>query len=274
MNSRILETILIDWRKLKDLQPEGIKTSENEQALRESLQKYGFVVPFYVWKDSKGVLWTIDGHTRKKVLKDMQAPEMLQATLIQAKNKKEAQEMLIEVFNQRQNGFVVEVLETFIQENELEVDIESVNVEVEEVESGGLYEEYEEANKDYQESQDDLSVESSAYTGNIKAPIYEIKGDKPNVQELANYSLYQDLIDKINKSNISKEHKFFLSLAASRHIVFNYSKIAEYYAHSEKEIQELFEDSALVIIDFNKALEMSFIQMSVDNSKLEVIKND
>ena len=96
MNSRILETILIDWSKLKDLQPEGIKTSENEQALRESLQKYGFVVPFYVWKDSKGVLWTIDGHTRKKVLKDMQAPEMLQATLIQAKNKKEAQEMLIE----------------------------------------------------------------------------------------------------------------------------------------------------------------------------------
>ena len=145
MNSRILETILIDWSKLKDLQPEGIKTSENEQALRESLQKYGFVVPFYVWKDSKGVLWTIDGHTRKKVLKDMQAPEMLQATLIQAKNKKEAQEMLIEVFNQRQNGFVIEVLEAFIQENELEVDIESVNVEVEEVESGGLYEEYEEA---------------------------------------------------------------------------------------------------------------------------------
>ncbi len=145
MNSRILETILIDWSKLKDLQPEGIKTSENEQALRESLQKYGFVVPFYVWKDSKGILWTIDGHTRKKVLKDMQAPEMLQATLIQAKNKKEAQEMLIEVFNQRQNGFVIEVLEAFIQENELEVDIESVNVEVEEVESGGLYEEYEEA---------------------------------------------------------------------------------------------------------------------------------
>ena len=145
MNSRILETILIDWSKLKDLQPEGIKTSENEQALRESLQKYGFVVPFYVWKDSKGILWTIDGHTRKKVLKDMQAPEMLQATLIQAKNKKEAQEMLIEVFNQRQNCFVIEVLEAYIQENELEVDIESVNVEVEEVESGGLYEEYEEA---------------------------------------------------------------------------------------------------------------------------------
>ena len=75
----------------------------------------------------------------------MQAPEMLQATLIQAKNKKEAQEMLIEVFNQRQNCFVIEVLEAYIQENELEVDIESVNVEVEEVESGGLYEEYEEA---------------------------------------------------------------------------------------------------------------------------------
>jgi hypothetical protein len=40
-----------------------------------------------------------------------------------------------------------------------------------------------------------------------------------------------------------------------RFIEFNYKNIAEYYSNAPKEIQELMEDLALVIIDFNKAIE-------------------
>ena len=47
--------------------------------------------------------------------------------------------------------------------------------------------------------------------------------------------------------------KDFLINAAYRHITFNYSNIADYYAHSSKEMQELMEESALIIIDFEKA---------------------
>jgi hypothetical protein len=42
---------------------------------------------------------------------------------------------------------------------------------------------------------------------------------------------------------------------------FNYKNVAEYYAHSEKEVQELMEDSALVIIDYNKAIELGFVKL-------------
>jgi hypothetical protein len=58
--------------------------------------------------------------------------------------------------------------------------------------------------------------------------------------------------------------KDFLSFAAHRHIVFNYERIAEFYAHSDEKVQNLMERSALVIIDFNKAIENGFIQMTKD----------
>jgi len=56
--------------------------------------------------------------------------------------------------------------------------------------------------------------------------------------------------------------KQFLTFAASRHIVFDYSNIANFYAHSSKECQELMEESALVIIDFNKAIENGFVKVT------------
>ena len=38
--------------------------------------------------------------------------------------------------------------------------------------------------------------------------------------------------------------------------------IADYYCNAKKEIQELFENSALVIIDFKKAIERGFVRMT------------
>ena len=55
-------------------------------------------------------------------------------------------------------------------------------------------------------------------------------------------------------------------MAAYRHTKFNYKNIAEYYAQSSKEMQELMEDSALVIIDFNKAIENGYVKLSEEIS--------
>ena len=42
-----------------------------------------------------------------------------------------------------------------------------------------------------------------------------------------------------------------LLLAATRHIVFNYQMLAEFYSQADKKVQELMEESGLVIIDFD-----------------------
>ena len=67
---------------------------------------------------------------------------------------------------------------------------------------------------------------------------------------------------KIKQSDVPDDIKRFLKLGAYRHLRFNYSKIAEYYAHADREIQELMEDSALVIIDFNDAIAKGYVRLA------------
>ena len=114
------------------------------------------------------------------------------------------------------------------------------------------------------------------YTAKIKAPIYTPKNQKPSIYELLDTYKSDLLIEKIEKSNVSKLEKEFLIQAARRHNIFNYSKIADYYAHSNKEMQELMEQSALVIIDFDKAIEYGYVKLSEDIAEqyLEDTEND
>lgn len=106
-------------------------------------------------------------------------------------------------------------------------------------------------------SQDD----AGEYTAKIEAPIYEITGAKPAINELFDLEKSSALLKKIDKSNVPDEVKIFLTQAAGRHTVFNYENIAEYYAHADKDVQELMEDSALVVIDFDKAIEDGFVKL-------------
>lgn len=100
------------------------------------------------------------------------------------------------------------------------------------------------------------------YTDKVTSPTYEPNGDKPAIEELFDDEKAMDLIVSIQQSKLPEKEKQFLMSAASRHIVFNYSKIANFYAHSSKECQELMEDSALVIIDFDKAIENGFVKLT------------
>ena len=108
------------------------------------------------------------------------------------------------------------------------------------------------------ESQNDVT---EGYTDKIKTPIYEPKGECPSIKEIYDLTKTKELITKIENSDIDKDIKKFLIFSAYRHIMFNYEYIAEYYTHASKEVQELMEDSALVIIDYNKAIENGFVKL-------------
>lgn len=111
--------------------------------------------------------------------------------------------------------------------------------------------------------QEDLDPQDDdKYTKKLEAPKYEITGEKPEAEELTDDTRYNELIGEIDAADIPEEEKEFLKKAAVRHIVFNYTKIAEYYAHASKEVQELMENSALVIIDYNKAIELGYVQLT------------
>lgn len=106
------------------------------------------------------------------------------------------------------------------------------------------------------------------YTTKVNIPQYLPTNDKPSISELFNDIKYKQLLSNIAKANIPEEEKEFLKLAATRHIVFNYARIADYYAHSNKEVQKLMEESALVIIDINDAIANGYVKLSKNIEKI------
>lgn len=106
--------------------------------------------------------------------------------------------------------------------------------------------------------------EEKKYSSKIEAPIYEPKNTKPHILELCDKSKTQRLMREIDNSTLPIEEKMFLIDAARRHNVFNYEKIADYYSHSTPEMQRLMEMSALVIIDFEKAIQLGYVKLCED----------
>lgn len=119
--------------------------------------------------------------------------------------------------------------------------------------------------------QDEQELIDSTYTKKVDVPLYVPKYEKPNIFELFDHMKAMKLIKRINESNVTENEKRFLTFAAYRHIVFNFSKIADYYAHSNAEMQDLMEQSALVIIDFDKAIEYGYVALNnqLSNQYLE-----
>jgi len=106
------------------------------------------------------------------------------------------------------------------------------------------------------ETADDL------YNKKIKIPIYQITGEKPKVNDLYDKTKTLELIDKINNADIPPDIAEFLREAATRHTIFHFRRIAEFYAHCNQQVQDLFEQSAMVIIDFDKAIENGFVNLT------------
>jgi len=106
--------------------------------------------------------------------------------------------------------------------------------------------------------------EEQKYSSKIEAPIYEPKNKKPHILELCDKSRTHRLMQEIDKSNLPYDERNFLIDAAKRHSIFNYERIADYYAHSSKEMQHLMERSGLVIIDFEKAIEYGYVKLCTE----------
>ena len=114
---------------------------------------------------------------------------------------------------------------------------------------------------------DDLS--DSNYSRKIEPPTYEPQSEfPPPVAELYNNTKATALIESISRTSLPADIKGFLVAAAGRHVEFNYKEIAEYYSHASTEVQELFEQSTLIIIDLDSAIEQGHVIMSDNLRKI------
>lgn len=115
--------------------------------------------------------------------------------------------------------------------------------------------------------------ESSIYNFKINKPQYEPKTPpKHGVRDCVDVSKVKELRERIeNEPNITEDERAFLKIAAARHYKFSYDKIADYYACASPEMQRLMEESALVIIDFENAIQNGYVTL---NKKVKEILAD
>lgn len=91
--------------KLEEFQ-EDLKelSADDAKKLRSSILKLGFVAPFFVWRKPKGGAKMLDGHQRKKVLRELieggwTVPD-LPVVFIDAENENEATQILLSITSQ------------------------------------------------------------------------------------------------------------------------------------------------------------------------------
>ena len=219
------------------------RTKADYAKIKKSILEYGFAAPFFVWKDN-GTNKVLDGtgrlETLQQMAKDGYEIPALPVAYIDCKNDAIAKQVLLRI-NSQYGTLTAESVRDFMAG--LEFKAEEISLPCGTLEL-------------VQEQKENI------YTKKIETPVYQITGECPALSELVDKDKAARLTEQINKAEIPDDIKDFLRSAATRHYVFNYTKIAEYYAHAPAQVQELFEQSALVIIDFDKALENGYIRMT------------
>jgi len=247
----------------KDLKP----TDAEYIKLKNSIEHFGYVEPIIVNKRNNTV---VGGHQRLKVLKDL-GFEDVDVVYVDLDDTDE--KALNIALNKISGDWDIDKLEDLLNEIKLDssFDIGLTGFSLDDIDKLFNNEpEDSDSNED-----NELNRELNRYSNNIKIPQYTPTGKEVDINDCINLDKYNELVSAIDKSNVDIKIKRFLKLAATRHIVFNYKNIAELYANSNEDIQQLMEDSALVIIDFNDAIAKGYVKITKKfNEILSEIGND
>ncbi len=107
----------------------------------------------------------------------------------------------------------------------------------------------------------DEQATSTKYAKSAGGPIYQPTGRNYGPHELRDTTVRDRLRAEVDASTLPADIKAFLRDAAERHTVFNYERIADFYACADPDTQRLMERSALVIVDIDQAIELGYVRL-------------
>lgn len=126
IKDRVIKNELINWRELKFIQNEDFKelpVNERER-LKASFKLNGFVDPFMVWQDAKGVTWCLDGKHRTLLLEELcsdgvEVPSLLPANFMRCSSKKDAAKLVL-IYSSVYAHITQDGMHNFIQQNSID----------------------------------------------------------------------------------------------------------------------------------------------------------
>lgn len=225
-----MELVTIPLDKIRPYERNPRKNDEAVAAVMESIKQCTYVAPIIV--DENNVI--LAGHTRYKALKKLGKTE---AEVIVKSGLSDEQKRKYRLLDNKTNELA-------------EWDFEMLADELEGLDFGNIA-------IDWGIGKHSAN-EEPFYTQKMQIPQYTPSDNPPDIEDCYDKTKYEEILEKINASNVGEQEKQMLIFAAARHLRFDYKKIADYYASASNEMQELMEDSALVIIDINDAIAKGF----------------
>lgn len=232
--------------KIADITPYNKNAKKHDKTqianVAESIKQYGFVQPVVI--DSEGVI--VIGHCRVLAAKKLGMTEV-PCVCVDDLTPEQVNALRIVDNKANESAWDMDVLKDALTEADM---------------TGFDF--------DFNFGKDESGTDNP-YTTVVNIPQYQIQGECPRFEEMYDGFKEKTLIDEIERSSVSDEEKEFLISAAHRHCRFNFTAIAEYYAHATAEMQRLMEESALVIIDVNDAIANGYVRLS---KGIEALRDD
>lgn len=230
----------IEYLPLTDLKPYArnakLHPAEQVEQIKLSIQEFGFNDPIAIWGDNT----VIEGHGRLIAATEMGLDTVPVIRLDDLTDEQRKAYALVHNKLTMNSDFDADLLAMEL-DNIFDLDMSKFGF-------------------DFLE---DADSEGNPYSTKVDVPQYDIKGEPVTVNDLYDDQKYRELVEEIDTAQgLTDDQREFLRTAASRHIVFNYRNIAEYYAAAPAEVQALMEKSALVIIDYGDAIKGGYVKLS------------
>lgn len=242
-------SIKIIDKKLSEIHPYVNNPRNNEVAVdkvAKSIEQFGFKVPIVIDKDGT----IVTGHTRYLASQKL---GLKTVPCILADDLDEEQVRAFRLVDNKVSEYAT-------------WDVQMLQKELKDLEDFDLSEYDFDDLSAYTDSDDETEIiegeGNNPYTSKIQLPEYEIQGWDVKPADLVDTTRRDELFKEINTKKMPDDVREFLILSAQRHLIFDYTKIAEYYAQADAEIQDLMERSGLVIIDYEKAIQNGYVNMT------------
>ena len=212
---------------------------EQVEHIANSIREFGFRQPLVIDADNVVVI----GHGRLLAAKRLGLDEV---PCVRADDLSEAQIKALRLADNKTNESEWDFTALEQELDELSVDFDMSDFGFDE----------------FQVEEEPEYIADDKYTHETKIPQYEPSANPPKVTALVDTHKLDGMLEEIEGSELSEDEKKFLKIAAYRHAVIDFDKVADYYASATPEMQALMERSALVIIDIKDAIANGYVQLS------------